>query len=579
MHRTAPLCAARLLAAALPLAGCAAMPPPDAALADLVLHGGRVVTVDPALGDASALAVAGDRIVAVGSYDDVADLVGADTRVIDLDGMLAVPGFIEGHGHFTGIGEARQILDLRGARTWDEVVAQVAAAVGEAEPGEWILGRGWHQEKWDAPPADVVEGFPTHASLSAVSPANPVSLKHASGHACFFNARAMALAGVDAATPDPPGGEVLRLADGAPSGVFRETAQALVARAHEEQLASRTPDEVADDLRRAIRLADRECLSKGVTSFQDAGSDLETIEVLHAMAAAGELGTRLWVMIRDSNERLAERLATARCVGVGRHHLTVRAVKRTLDGALGSRGAWLLEPYADSPASTGLATASVASVERTAELAAEHDYQLCAHAIGDRANREVLDLFERVLGAHGKLGGDHRWRVEHAQHVHPDDVPRFAELGVVASMQAVHCTSDAPFVEARLGPERARSGAYLWRALIDSGALVTNGTDAPVEDVDPLASFHAAVTRRLADGSTFHADQRMTRREALEAYTVNGARAAFEEDLKGTLTPGKLADVVVLSKDVLTVPADEIPDAEVVYTIVGGEVLYERGAR
>lgn len=558
----------RLLLVAL-LTGCASSRP-----ADLVLFGGRITTLEPELGEVSALAARDGRIVAVGADEDVLRLAGDGTRRIDLAGRRAVPGFIEGHAHFLGLGQSMQILDLRELRTWDDAIAMVASAVAEAEPGEWILGRGWHQEKWDSAPAEAVEGFPSHAALSAVSPDNPVCLRHASGHACFFNAAAMELAGVDASTEDPPGGEILRHPDGSPSGVFREKAAALVESAHAEALAGRTPAERREAVRRAAELAARECLSKGVTSFQDAGTDLESLALLREVAEDGDLGLRLWVMIRDDNEELAGALAEVRTEG---DHFTVRALKRSLDGALGSRGAWLLEPYSDSASSTGLNTATLESVAETARLALEHDYQLCVHAIGDRANREVLDLYESTLGEAGLLGSDHRWRIEHAQHLHPDDIPRFASLGIVASMQGVHCTSDAVFVEDRLGERRAREGAYVWRTLAESGALVTNGTDAPVEDVDPLPSYRATVTRELADGTRFYPDQRLGRLEALETYTVNAARSAFEEDVKGTLAPGKFADVVVLDEDLLEVADEHLDDVRVLMTIVGGEVLYEAG--
>jgi predicted amidohydrolase YtcJ len=310
-------------------AACATTP-----AADLVLTGGRIATVDPALGEVSALAARDGRIVAVGSDAEVATYVGATTRVIDLEGRRALPGFIEGHGHFTGIGAMAEVLDLRGVTSFDAIVALVAEAARTAEPGAWILGRGWHQEKWDAVPADAVEGFPTHAALSAVSPANPVALKHASGHASLFNDRALELAGISPETTDPPGGELVRDARGFPTGVLVETAQELVERVHRAELATRTSDEVRADIERTLRLADAECLSKGVTSFQDAGSSFETVEVMRGMAERGELGTRLWVMLREDNALLAERLPGLDLVDVGDGHLTVRAIKRTLDGRL-----------------------------------------------------------------------------------------------------------------------------------------------------------------------------------------------------------------------------------------------------
>lgn len=541
--------------------------------ASLVLYNGTIVTVDDRIGTVSALAVRGGRIVAVGSDRKINAYIGKNTQVIDLQGRFAMPGFIEGHAHFTSLGEMKMKLDLMTVNNWDEVIALVKEAVSQAPPGQWIFGRGWHQEKWDKLPADSVEGFPTHHALSAISPNHPVCLTHASGHACFFNAYAMELAGVDAETPNPAGGEILHDGAGQPIGIFTETASGLVSKVYRQQ-ADRSPTAVQDRLRRAIRLADLECLENGITSFQDAGSSFKTIKVIRQMAEAGEIGTRLWVMIRDSNERLRQRLPDFKMIGAANHHLTVRAIKRTIDGALGSRGAWMLKPYTDSPQSAGLNTASLENVSQTARIARDHNMQLCVHAIGDRANREVLNLFENTFDSRSKLR-DARWRVEHAQHLHPDDIPRFAALGVIASMQGVHCTSDGPWVFARLGAKRAKDGAYVWQKLMQSGAVVTNGTDAPVEDVSPIAGFYATVSRKVADGSRFFPDQRMSRLEALKSYTINGAYAAFEEDIKGTLTPGKLADIVVLSHNILTCPEADIPDTKVIYTIVGGQIKYQ----
>ena len=558
------------LSAALCPSLCAQNPAP----ADLVLLGGKIVTVDDRIGTVQALAARNGRILAVGTDQEMRRVIGKDTKVIQLDGRLAVPGFIEGHGHFTGIGNAMQILDLSKVDNWDQVVDMVAAAVRRAKPGEWVTGRGWHQEKWDKQPTGNVNSFPTHESLSAVSPDNPVALIHASGHASFFNGKAMDIAGITEKTANPAGGEILKGADGKPIGVFSETAAGLVSRRQTGQQLRSTPQKIRAELRTKIELAVEECLSKGVTSFQDAGSGFGTIDVFREMAENGELGVRLWVMIRSSNTQLERNLPNYRLINIGDHFLTVRALKRSIDGALGSRGAWLLEPYSDSPESSGLETASVESVTRMAELGSRHGFQVCVHAIGDRANREVLDIFEKVWGSQ-RDGSALRWRIEHAQHIHPDDIPRFGKLGVIASMQGVHCTSDAPYVIPRLGQERAEQGAYVWQSLMRSGAVVTNGTDAPVEDVDPIASFYATVTRKTKNGEAFFPDQAMSRMEALKSYTIACAYAAFEEDIKGTLTPGKLADIVVLSKDILTVPEEELREAKVLYTIVDGKVVYE----
>jgi predicted amidohydrolase YtcJ len=556
------------------LAGCAAAVEEPA---DLVLLNGRVVTVDETGPEAQAVAIAGDRIAAVGSDRAIRRHVGPATRVIDLEGRLAVPGFIDGHAHFLGVGEALINLDLTKAESWDEIVAIVAAAAAEAAEGEWIVGRGWHQEKWVAVPEGAIEGLPTHHGLSAVSSRNPVVLTHASGHAAFVNAEALRLGGVDRSYRPPPGGEVVRDAAGEPTGLLRENAMDPVSAARSRALAQRTPEERQAHFRRVVQLASQEALSKGVTTFHDAGASFASIDGFRQLAEAGELPIRLYVMVRgESNEAMAARLPEYRMIGAGDHHLTVRSIKRQIDGALGAHGAWLLEPYADLP-STGLVLESVAEVERTAEIAMEHGFQLNTHAIGDRANREVLDIYQRTFAANPDQR-DVRWRIEHAQHVDPADIPRFAELGVIASMQGVHGTSDAPWVPRRLGEERAGRTSYRWQDLWQSGAVVTNGTDAPVEDLDPIASFWASISRQLPDGGRFDPDQRMTREQALRSYTLNNAFAAFEEDLKGSITPGKLADIVVLSRDIMTVPEAEVLDARVVYTIVGGQVLYEAPA-
>jgi predicted amidohydrolase YtcJ len=565
---TPPKAATFLLAGSGLLWSACSAPAEDSAT--LVLRGGKVVTVDEAVPDGEAIALRGDRILLVGSDADVEAFIGPATEVIDLQGQLAIPGLIESHAHFMGIGQAQLQLNLMDVAIWDDVIEMVAAAVAEAEPGTLIQGRGWHQEKWDRVPSSNVDGLPLHHSLSAVSPDNPVVLGHASGHAVFANAKAMEMAGIDRNTQPPSGGEIVVDAQGDPIGVFRETAAGLLGPAYEGAGAA--------DPRRVAQLADEEVLSKGITTLHDAGVGFETVDLYKEMVEAGELGVRLHVMLSASNEDLRARIDEYRLIGYGDDHLTVRSIKRLIDGALGPHGAWLLEPYEDLPSSTGLNTTSVEIIEETARIAAEHDFQLNVHAIGDRANRETLDIFQRTFEAFPEKS-DFRWRDEHTQHLHPDDIARFGELGVIAAMQGIHCTSDAPYVLERLGRERAEEGAYVWQKLMQTGAVISNGTDAPVEDVDPIPSYYATVSRKLKDGTVFFPDQRMSRMEALESYTINGAFAGFEEDVKGSLTPGKLADITVLSKDILTIPEDEIPTAEVVYTIVGGEVKFAKNGR
>jgi predicted amidohydrolase YtcJ len=544
--------------------------------ANLVLTGGKLVTMDESRPLASALAAQGDRIIAVGDDAAVQPLVGPATRVIQLEGKLVLPGFIEGHGHFLDLGESKRTLDLTRARDWEQIVALVAEAARKAPAGTWIVGQGWHQSHWDRPPEPNVEGYPFHEKLSRQTPDHPVLLTHGTGHMCLANAKAMELAGVDGKTPDPPGGQILRDPQGRAIGAFRETAAGLIERAYERSRANRTPAEIASERDEQIRLATAECLSKGVTTFHDAGEPFAVIDHFRRLAERGELKVRLWVMIGDSPDALAKRLPKYRLIGLGNNHLTVRAIKEFMDGALGTHGAWLLEPYNDV-AGVGMAVTPPETIRRVARLAIEHGFQLCTHAIGDRANRQVLDIYQEVFREHPDRTGL-RWRIEHAQHLNPADIPRFGQLGVIASMQGCHATSDGPFVVTRLGPRRAQEGAYAWQPLLRSGAMIVNGSDVPVEDMSPILCFYSSVTRKMADGRPFFPEHCMTRPQALRSYTLDTAYAGFEEHIKGSLTPGKLADVVVLSKDIMTVPAAEIPQAEALYTIVGGKVLFERGS-
>jgi len=547
--------------------------------ADLVLRNAKLITLDPGNPQGQALAARGGKIVAIGTSQQMQPYIGSSTKVIDLGGRLAIPGFIEGHGHFMGLGSSKMVLNLRDAKNWDQIVAMVAAAAREAKPGTWILGRGWHQAKWNPAPSPNVEGFPIHDQLSKVSPHNPVWLEHASGHAGFANAEAMRLAGIDKNSPDPPGGQIFKDTQGNPIGLMNEGAQALVERALDAYRSHRPAGEAEAEAHRQVELAVRESLSKGITTFEDAGSPLAVVDLLKTLAKEDKLGLRVWMMLRQPNDVLAPNLKKYYMIGVGNDHLTVRAIKRQIDGALGSRGAWMLAPYSDLPAGapnrSGLATEDLNDIRKAAELAINNGFQLCVHAIGDRGNREVLNLYEAVFKEHPEKK-DLRWRIEHAQHLDPADIPRFGQMGIIAAMQGIHCTSDAPYVIARLGAKRAEAGAYVWQKLMKSGAVVGNGTDTPVEDVDPIACFYASVSRKLKDGSVFFPDQRMSRMEALKSYTLNNAFAAFEEDVKGSLKAGKLADVTVLSKDILTIPEDDIPAAKVDYTVVGGKVMYER---
>jgi predicted amidohydrolase YtcJ len=543
--------------------------------ADLVLTNGHIATVDPAKPVAEAIAVRDGKVESVGTVAEIKAYIGQKTEVIDLAGRFAMPAFTESHAHFMGVGAAKLNLELMKVRGWDEIVAMVAEAAKKAQPGEWILGRGWHQEKWDRAPAGAVEGFPTHELLSKAAPNNPVFLTHASGHATIANAKAMALAGVTRATKSPSGGEILKDRAGNPIGVFRERASGLIGRALSADRAKRTPGQVEADAVREVEMADREYISKGVVSVHDGGVGFETVDLYKKLAEQGKLNVRLYVMLSESAAKLAAEGAKYRVIDAANSHLTVRTIKRLMDGALGSRGAWLLEPYADMPTSTGLNTVAPDEMKATVQFAIENDFQIETHAIGDRANRETLNVYEETFKAHPDKK-DVRWRITHAQHINAADIPRFGALGVIATMQGIHCTSDAPYVLARLGPQRAEEGAYVWQKLMKTGAVVSNGTDAPVEETDPLPGYYALVTRKQKNGQVFFGDQKMTREEALKAYTYNGAYAAFEEKTRGSLTPGKLADIIVLSADITKIPEEEIQKQEVLYTIVGGKVVYKK---
>ncbi len=553
---------------------CSSCGKPQEEKADTILFNGNIYTVDEAQPTAQAIAIRGDRILLVGSNEAVKALAHDKTEMIDLQGQFAMPGFIEGHGHFGGLGSSLINLNFLQSKNWEEIVAAVAERAKTAKPGEWIIGRGWHQEKWDHTPQRQVLGYPYHDELSAASPNNPVMLSHASGHSLFANAKAMELAGISAETPNPVGGEIVRDSRKQAIGVFEERAMRPIYEAYQAYLNTLSPEAKKQQWRKGIELAQQECLKKGITSFQDAGSDFEVIEDYKAMAEKGELDLRLWVMVRHSYEEMKDNLSDFPIINAGNHFFTSRAIKTELDGALGSYGAWLLAPYNDKKDFVGQNTTPIEEVQNIAKLAIDHGMQMCVHAIGDRANQETLNICEQTFAQHPDKK-DLRWRIEHAQHLDPADIPRFKQLGVIAAMQGIHCTSDAPFVVKRLGEERSRAGAYPWRSLLDAGAVVNNGTDAPVEDVDPLPSFYASVTRRRADtGLIFFPEQKMTRKEAIYSYTLANAYSAFEENEKGSLAKGKLADITVLSNDLLNCPEEEILKTKVVMTMVGGRVKY-----
>ncbi len=538
----------------------------------MIILNGVVATMDTQQPKAEAIAVLKGRIMEVGDNASIKALAGPKTQTIDAKGQFVMPGFIEGHGHFSMLGKNKVDLDFLKATSWQEIVDQVLAKAATLPPGEWIIGRGWHQEKWLESIEHQHGGYPYHDDLSALTPDHPVLLKHASGHSSFANAKAMESAGINIETPDPAGGAIIRDNNGKIVGVFEENAQDAIQKAHLDFQNLKNEADLLAAWHHTIELAQEECLQKGITSFQDAGSSFSEIELYKKMAEANQLRMRLWVMVRHSYKEMKDRLDDFPMLNVGNHFFTCRAIKTEVDGALGSFGAWLLAPYDDKDNFIGQNTTEISEIQNIASLAKRKEMQLCVHAIGDRANREVLNIMEaNTLGK-----ADHRWRIEHAQHLHPSDIPRFSELGVIASIQGIHCTSDAPFVVKRLGVDRSSQGAYAWRSLLDSGARIANGTDAPVEDVNPLLSFYASVTRKRADsGMEFFTEQKMTRQEALHSYTLGNAYAGFEEQEKGSLEKDKLADIVILSNNLLECADEEILSTKVLYTIVDGKIRFQ----
>ncbi len=541
---------------------------------DMIIYNASIHTGE-AMSEATAIAIQDERIIALDNDGAITKLQGENTNMIDANGMFLMPGFIEGHGHFSGLGETLQNLNFLSDTTWIQAIEKVKDKVDQSQPGEWIYGRGWHQEKWYEEPENVQQGYPHHETLSEISPDNPVILIHASGHSLYANKKAMDAAGINIETPNPKGGKIIRDSKGEALGVFEERAMGPIRGAFQKYKASLDEESQTKLWYEAIELAQQRCLQKGVTSFQDAGAKFWEHDRYHSMALDKKFDMRLWSMVRHSSQEMEGKLGKYRRIGVGNDYYTCRALKTEVDGALGAHGAWLLEPYEDKPDFYGQNTTDIEEVAKIATLANEHNMQLCVHAIGDRANKEVLDIFE----SNKDEDNDKRWRVEHAQHLHPGDIMRFKESGAIASMQAVHCTSDAPFVVRRLGQLRAKVGAYAWKSLLDQGVTIVNGTDVPVEEIDPIKNFYATVTRtRVDNGMQFFVEQKMTRAQAIRSYTIDAAYGAFEEDIKGKLEVGKLGDMVILSNDLVKCSDLDILNTKVALTIVGGHIKFHNEA-
>ncbi len=553
--RRATVHLATLLLAAVPLAA-------QTPAAELVVTNARIYTVDGAVPIAEALAVSNGRVRFVGSVLGAKALTGPSTQVIDAGGRTVIPGMTDAHGHVLGLGLALRNVDLVGTTSYDEVIARVVARARTTPKGEWILGRGWDQNDW----GDT--RWPAHEALSRAVPDHPVWLERVDGHAGLANAMAMRLAGVTAASAEPEGGQIVRDAQRNPGGVFVDNAQRLV----EQGIPAITRAQSKE----AIRAAITEMHRWGLTGIHDAGASAQTLELYEELGREGALRIRLYAMISDHGPTLEAWFRRGPQSGLYDGTLWVRSLKLYQDGALGSRGAALLEPYSDDAATSGLLVSAPAHIREVADRALRAGFQVNTHAIGDRGNRLVLDAYAAALAA--RPTADHRFRVEHAQILHSDDIPRFSALGVIPSMQASHQTSDMYWAGTRLGDTRLR-GAYAWRSLLDAGSIMPNGSDFPVEYVNPLISFKASVSRQDARGwpaGGWYPEQRMSRDEALKSMTLWPAYAAFQEQELGSLTVGKRADFVILDQDILRVPDALLPRTQVLSTWVGGVRVYER---
>ncbi len=538
--------------------------------ADLVLRNGVVYTVDADMSLAEAVAIAGDKVLAVGTNQEIDGYVGSNTRIIDLEGKVLIPGFIDSHYHFIGVGKREYHLDLDGTQSLQTFLDKVAQRVAETPEGEWITGRGWIEEDWPS------KQFPTRWDLDKVAPKHPVMLTRADGHAIVVNSRALQIAGITEETANPQGGEILHDDRGRVNGLLLDKAMSIVS----QHVPS---DTTFEKVSQYAGMADQVACAYGVTQVHDMGTDFHTINIYKKLYEQDQLNVRMYAYIRGPSEDSERLLQKGPEIGLYGDKLTVRGIKISQDGALGSRGAALLEPYSDAD-TDGLLIYKDEEIYPTIKTALENGIQMAIHAIGDRANRNVLDLFERAFEAapeSERAVPAPRFRIEHAQIVHLDDIPRFQELGVIPSMQPSHAIGDLHFAVRRLGQDRMAE-AYAWRKFIDQGNFIPGGSDAPVEEGNPMIEYYAAVVRKDTTGFSaagWYPEYRMTRAEALKSLTIWGAKAAFMEDQIGSIEPGKYADLVVLDRDLMTEPEARLFDIKVLKTFIGGELVFERDAK
>ncbi len=542
-------------------------PAPRQDAADLVFQNGNVYTVNETQPTAQAIAIKGDRIVFVGSNNDARKFVGAKTRVVDLKGNTVAPGFTDSHQHLSGVGFREMTLNLEGITTLEDFLAKVKTRVDQARPGEWVTGRGWIETFWKPPV------FPTRWDLDKVAPNNPVLLTRADGHASVVNSAALKLANIDRNTASPFGGEVLKdKQTGEPTGMLIDNAQGLV--------RSQQPQTSAADAEKALIVGAQRDVQLGWVQIQDAGGSYADVDRYRKLFRDGAIKLRVYKAVFGPGPEANRLLSEGPSIGEFGNRFTLRSIKVVSDGALGSRGAYLQQPYSDDPGNVGLLRVKEESLRPMLEEALRKGIQVETHAIGDKANHFILDEYERALNAvpaEQRKIKDPRWRDEHTQIVDPVDIPRFAKLGIIPSMQPSHAIGDLFFAPSRLGINRL-AGAYAWASLIKSGAIIAGGTDAPVERGEPMIEFYAAVARKDQkgfQGEGWHPEEAVTREQALKMFTIWAAYAAFEEKLRGTIEPGKLADLTVFSADIMKIPEPEILKTRCTMTVIGGEVVYE----
>ena len=536
--------------------------------ADLVLINGVVHTLDAAKPKAAAIAIKGDRIVFVGTTEEAKAHQGSATKVVDLQGATVVPGLADAHYHLAGVGEREMILNLEGTNTKDAFLAKVKERVDQAKPGEWVVGRGWIETFW------TPQAFPSRQDLDKIAPNNPVILTRADGHASVANTKALELAGVTKATSAPAGGALNKDAAGELTGMLIDAAQFLVARV----VPPSTPEQ--DDS--AVVIGARRSVELGWTQVHDAGVAWREVARMRRLYGDGKVKLRVYQAIRGPGPDADSLLAGGALVDEFNGRYTVRTIKAAVDGALGSRGALLLEPYSDDPKIHGLLTTDTAAFRVMLARSLERGIQVETHAIGDSGNRLVLDLYagalKEVPRGEKRRVNEPRFRIEHAQIIEPSDIPRFKDLEVIPSMQPSHAIGDLYFAPVRLGAKRL-VGAYAWKSFLDLGLPIAGGSDAPVERGEPMIEFYAAVARRDIRGnagpdSLWHPEQKVSREEALKMFTTYAAFAAFEEDKRGSITPGKWADLTILDQDILTIPEADILKTRTVMTVIAGEIVH-----